>query len=222
MENLEFLDNPEPQAGVYDVSLRELMIIYHYTVISSLKTLWLLGAMDHTKNLTQVGKRMGVLPLDPTYARAVLASKRFGCTREILDIISVLSASSKLFIDDSDERDAAFHAQDKFRHLSGDHVTILNALRSYETGAQSESKNWRKDWCRSHFLNEGTLLEAAKIRDQLRIKCESLGLDWRTSCGEDFEPVLKSLCHGLVQNSALLQPDGSYKQTMGHSVRVSI
>lgn len=162
---------------------------------------------------------MAFLPLEPTYARSVIASKENGCTLEVLDIISVLSASSKLFIDITEQRENAAEARKLFRHTSGDHLTILNSVRAYEEiSAGSGGKMSRREWCRKHFLNERTLLEAAEIRNQLRQTCMRLGIEWKVSCGDEEEPVVRSLAYGLAQNSAFLQPDGSYKQTMGQSV----
>lgn len=164
---------------------------------------------------------MASFPLEPIFARSLIASKDYSCTLETLDIISVLSSSSKLFLDISEHRDAASEARLKFRHPSGDHLTILNAVRAYHDIAASENKGARRDWCRKHYLNERTLIEAREIKDQLRQACTRLGIDWKVSCGDREEPVLKSIAHGLAQNSAFLQPDGSYKQVMGQSVGVS-
>jgi HrpA-like RNA helicase len=163
---------------------------------------------------------MALFPLEPEYARAVVASKELGCTLEIIDIISVLSATSKLFLDVTEQREAAADARRMFRHPSGDHLTVLNAVRSYTEIAAAEGKPARKAWCRKHFLNERTFIEAVSIRDQLRQTCERMKIDWRVSGGDKEEPVVRSLAHGLAQNSAFLQPDGSYKQTMGQSVSV--
>ena len=161
---------------------------------------------------------MATLPVEPYLARIILTSKTHGCTLEVIDIVSLLSSSSKLFLDISDQRDAIADARRKFRHPSGDHLTMLNAFRSYQEIAASESKNERKEWCRKHFLNERTFTEALKIREQLRSICHRVELDWRASRSDVEEPVLKCFTAGLMQQSALLQPDGSYKQLMGQSV----
>lgn len=161
---------------------------------------------------------MAAFPLEPIFSRAIIASKDYGCTQEVLDIISVLSASSKLFVESSEQRDAVSEARRKFRHVCGDHLTILNVVKAYQEIAQSESKSGRKEWCRRHFLNERALLEANDIRKQLRQTCQRLGIDHQISCGDKEDPVIHSLGHGLAMNLALLQPDGSYKQTIGQAV----
>ncbi len=181
--------------------------------------MYILGALDDRKSLTKNGRDMAFLPLEPYLARVVLAAKELGCVREVLDIVSVLSSNSKLFYDTSDQREAAAEARTKFRHSSGDHLTILNVVRSFDEIAKTETNAGKKDWCQKSYLNFRCLTEAMAIRTQLREVCERMKIDWTVSCGDNEQPVLRSLVRGLVQNAAFLQPDGSYKQVMGPSVR---
>ncbi|TFK69515.1 P-loop containing nucleoside triphosphate hydrolase protein [Pluteus cervinus] len=201
LDELELMDKPDDIA-----------------IISAYKSLWLLDAINKNKEITPLGHEMAHFPLEPAYARAVIASKEYGCTSEVLDIISILSSSSKLFLDISEQREAAAEARLKFKHSSGDHLTILNVVRAYHDISQSEAKAARKDWCRKHFLNERTLLEANNIREQLRRVCSRLHIDYNTTCRDDEQPIIRSIAHGLVQNSAFIQPDGSYKQSMAQSL----
>ncbi|KAK7689588.1 hypothetical protein QCA50_007380 [Cerrena zonata] len=200
LETLDFMDKPDTES-----------------VGSALATLYLLGAIDDTKALTKLGRDMAFLPLEPPLARALMASVEFACTLEVLNIVSVLSASSKLFIDTTESRETAAEARRKFRHPSGDHLTVLNIVKSYEEMHKSQGKSGRKEWCKKQLLNERCLLEAVDIKKQLSTSCERLGIDWKVSCGEAEYPILKSLLRGLVHQAAFLQPDGSYKQIMGPS-----
>lgn len=174
---------------------------------------------------------MAYFPLEPPLARALLASQEFGCTSEVLSIVSILSSSSKLFVDTTDTRDAARDAHSKFRHISGDHLTMLNVVRAYEEVLQSEGgadgkkapKAALKDWCMRQYVSHRCLTEAFEIRVQLRDLCEMQKIDWKASCGDKLgeeQAILRSLVRGLVQNTAFLQPDGRYKQVMGQSVRL--
>ncbi|KAI0770462.1 P-loop containing nucleoside triphosphate hydrolase protein [Fomes fomentarius] len=202
LEELDFMDKPDAES-----------------IISALKTLFLLGALDNSKSLTPLGRQMAAFPLEPSLARALLASAALGCTSEVLTILSVLSSSSKLFVDTHNSRDEATDARKKFRHPSGDHLTVLNVVCAYEDVAQQETKKGRKEWCRRMFVNERCLAEAMNIRAQLRDVCGRTGMEWKVSAGDACEgPVLRALVSGLVQNTAFLQPDGSYKQVMGPSV----
>lgn len=196
------------------------MFSFQPQVASALKTLWLLGALDQKQKLTPAGRQMAVFPLEPQYACAVVASAKYGCTSAVLDIVAVLSASSKLFLDVSDQRDAVADARRKFRHARGDHLTVLNAVRAYRAVAAAESKHARREWCRKHFLNERTFLEARDIREQLVVTCRRVNIDATAASKEEEEEdaVVRSIGHGLAGNSAFLQPDGTYKQTMGQTV----
>jgi len=201
LEELDFMDKPDQEA-----------------IGSALKTLYLLGAIDNKKSLTELGRSMAIFPLEPNLARVLVASQEFGCTLEVINIISVLSSSSKLFFDSTDEREAASEARRKFKHMSGDHMTILNVVKSYDEISASESKSGRKEWCRKQYVNDRCLTEAQDIRNQLHEVCMRMRIDPRVSCGDDEQPILKSLVRGLVQQTAFLQPDGSYKQLMGPSL----
>ncbi|KAK0504933.1 ATP-dependent RNA helicase Prh1 [Armillaria luteobubalina] len=200
LENLDLMDRPDEDS-----------------IKAAFKTLFIIDGINKKKELTQIGRSMAAFPLEPIHARAILASKDYGCTSDILSIVSILSASSKLYIDNSEQREMIIDSRHKFRHPSGDHLTLLNVARAYEEISASENKISRKEWCKKHFLNERTLLEAKEIRAQLKQVCVRVDVDPNASCSDE-EPILKSLGHGLVQNSAFLQPDGSYKQTMGPSI----
>jgi ATP-dependent RNA helicase DHX33 len=162
---------------------------------------------------------MAAFPLEPQYAAILLASTKNHCTSEIVSILSVLSASSPLLPDSTAQREAAASARAKFRHATGDHLTILNVVRAFDEVRASESKGGRREWCKTNFVNERALREAGDIREQLKRVCERESIDWRASCAGEDGPVLRSLVSGLVLHAAFLQPDGSYKQAMGPSVK---
>jgi ATP-dependent RNA helicase DHX33 len=194
---------------------------------------------------------MAAFPVDPMYACAIVASEGYHCTLEILEIISVLSASSKLFVDITDQREAVAEQRLKFRHPSGDHLTVLNVARAYQeitaaatgegdkNGGGSSNNNSRnkdkaakKEWCRKHFLNERTLLEAQEIKTQLKTVCQRLNINWAASTLKkgtadegpltEEDAIIRSLGHGLCGNAAFLQPDGTYKQIIGQSVSATL
>ncbi|CAG7852149.1 Probable ATP-dependent RNA helicase prh1 [Serendipita indica DSM 11827] len=210
----------------YDIEEMDLMDKPELNAVKASKTiLKILGAVNQQFEITSVGKLMAKLPLEPHLARALLQSKENGCTKEVISIVSILSASSKVFYDlpNNEDREAAFQARSKFHHPSGDHLTLLNVFRAYDEiseGVKSSSssngqngigRGERKEWCRRQFLNERALAEATRIRDQLERACQQASIDPKQSCGDAHEPVLKSLFRGLVHHTALKQLDGSYK-----------
>ncbi|KAF8507519.1 P-loop containing nucleoside triphosphate hydrolase protein [Hysterangium stoloniferum] len=193
-EEVNFMDPPDP-----------------HNILSSFVNLVGLGALDNKNTITNVGRQMASLPLEVPLARSLLASKEHGCTAEVLAIISLTSASSRLFIDSSETRDEASAAHQKFYHPSGYHMSCLNVFRAYADISGQESVAVRRRWCKTNYLNERTLRDAALILEQLRENCQRLNIDWKVSCGDDPEPILRSLVRGLHQNVALLHDDGQYR-----------
>jgi len=161
---------------------------------------------------------MAVLPLDPKFSRAILASEELKCSKEVVDLVSVLSASSRLFLGVPDDDSSSVGPREKFKHPSGDHCTTLNAFRAYQEVVSSGNSGEAKTWCARNFLNERALSEAMEIRCQLKGICKRIGIDTDLSCGGQVQPILRCLVLGLVQNSAFIQPNGLYKQVMGPSV----
>jgi len=46
--------------------------------------LWILGALDNTGSLTQLGRQMVEFPLDPAASQMLITSVEMGCSSEIL------------------------------------------------------------------------------------------------------------------------------------------
>ncbi|KZV77043.1 P-loop containing nucleoside triphosphate hydrolase protein [Peniophora sp. CONT] len=197
IQEIEFMDQPDPSL-----------------ISAAFRTLFLLQALDDKLALTDMGRKMATYPIEPEHAAILQESVTYHCTAEIVSIIALMSVSSPLFPDSASSRDEATEARAKFRHPTGDHLTWLNVLRAYDEISKS-SKSERAQWCRTNFVSERTLREANDIRAQLRDVCEKNGVDWKASAGEQEEPILRSLARGLVLNSALLQPDKTYKQAFG-------
>jgi len=100
-----------------------------------------------------------------------------------------------------------------------DKVVVLGS----DGKASIRKKSGAVEWCRANFINERTLKEALNIRRQLRECCDREGIEWKaTDKGskdiddKEVDGVLKALLSGLWQNTALITPDGSYRQVLGH------
>lgn len=199
-------------------------------VQGSLLILYGLQALDEKGNVTPLGKKMANFPLDPAWACAVLASQEYSCTAEVIRVVSFLSSTSKLLTEPpSEQRESVAEVRSKFRHSSGDHLTLLNILQAYEEVRDGNGdmdtpsgKRAVKDWCQRHHINERAFTEANEIAKQLVDACRHLGIDPTTSCKEDMDGVLKSILRGTFQNCALIRPDGTYQQIMSRLVCTSM
>ena len=78
-------------------------------ILNSMYQLWVLGALDNTGSLTELGRKMVEFPLDPPLSKMLIMSEQFGCTEELLTIVSMLSVPAIFFRpkDREQESDAA-------------------------------------------------------------------------------------------------------------------
>ncbi|KAF9093821.1 putative ATP-dependent RNA helicase dhr2 [Mortierella sp. AD031] len=177
-------------------------------LMRSLEHLYALEALDDEGKLTDIGTKMAAFPVDPPYAKVLLQSEKMECTKEAIEIISLLSVDT-IFSAPSSKRDEANEARQKFTSLDGEHLTLLNTLRAYE------SVKGDRDWCRENFINSRHMRHVLDVRKQLIQFAERSGMDPKKTCGHDLEIVLKCFLAGFFQNTALLQPDGTYKSILG-------
>ena len=59
-----------------------------------LRQLHILDALDRDGRITEMGRRMAALPLEPSLARSLLAAADTGCLPEALTVVAMLSAES--------------------------------------------------------------------------------------------------------------------------------
>lgn len=152
-----------------------------------------LGAVDSRKDevqLTPLGYRLAALPVTPSYARLLLAAAERGphVASQARDLVSILSADRGLFVDVSDpeKREALENARDQFVDTSGDHATMLNALRAYLLAQQhafqshptpAAARQELKLWCQTHAIHERTVKNVLAIRKQLTRICAQHGIE---------------------------------------------
>ena len=171
-------------------------------IANSMYQLWVLGALDNTGGLTEMGRKMVEFPLDPPLAKMLLVGAEMGCGNEVLTVVSMLSVPSVFFRppDRAEESDAA---REKFFIPESDHLTLLHVYQQWKTNG------YRSDWASAHFLQAKGLKKAKEVRSQLldimqqhKIPMESAGSDWDT--------VRKAICAAYFHNAAKFKGIGEY------------
>ncbi len=107
--------------------------------------LYALGALDDSMELTAHGKKMAKLPVDPIYAHLLLQSPAYGCTREMLTAVAMLSAENVMFrpggggLDEggvsSSLGQKAVQAHRRFASHEGDLPTLKNIYEAWQREA---------------------------------------------------------------------------------------
>lgn len=79
----------------------------------------------------------------------------------------------------------------------GDHLTMLNAFRAFETQVNTKTSAEVRTWCREVGLNERGLRHASTLRDRIGSMFERLKLPWVKAEPEgNPEPIIRALIRG--------------------------
>jgi pre-mRNA-splicing factor ATP-dependent RNA helicase DHX15/PRP43 len=172
------------------------------TIVKALEILSLLGAVDARGSLTPLGEDITRLPVNVYSAVVLLESPQFGCSDEMISLVSMMEATdggSDLFIKPTtDEEKAALkEIRQQFCHASGDHLTLFNVYMAW-TAACATNKADR-------FLSEN-MLKGSVLRyaDQIALQLFRTLLkvkNWRLNSLDATKPgyyiaMLKALAAG--------------------------
>ena len=150
LEDFPLLDPPRPEA------IRE-----------GVRTLVELGAMDDRQDLTDIGWKLGYMPVDPRVGRIILAADENGVLPEILPIAAALE------IPDPRDRppekqQAADEAHSQFADPRSDFLSWLRLWRYYENSREEYSRNKLTRVLRKQFLSPNRMREWSDIYRQLK------------------------------------------------------
>ncbi len=198
IEEFPFIDPPTPKA-----------IADGYALLGEL------GAVDETRELTEIGRRLARLPVDPRIGRMVLAAKEAGSLAEVLVIAAALA------VQDPRERPlehapAADSAQKRFASEKSDFLGHLKLWSFFDEALHHESNRKLHALCRQHFLSFNRMREWRDIHSQLKELAGELG--WKAGTPRPADeiadsPVLyaqvhRALAAGLLGNVGLRNEEG--------------
>jgi pre-mRNA-splicing factor ATP-dependent RNA helicase DHX16 len=184
-------------------------------LMRALEQLYALGALNDRGELTKLGRRMAEFPLDAMMSKSLIVSEEYGCSTEVLTIVSMLSIGSAVFYRPKEKAMHADVAKQNFaRGGGGDHLALLRCYNQWEESGFSTQ------WCYENYLQVRSMGRARDIRDQLMNLCERVEV-LVNSNPFDSENICKSLCSGYFFNTAKLGRGGEYK-SVKHQHTVSI
>jgi ATP-dependent helicase HrpA len=173
-----------------------------------------LGAVDEANELTEVGRQLAKLPVDPRIGRMVLAAKSEDALREVLVIAAALSVQDPRQRP-SDRAAAADEAQKRFNDEKSDFFSWLKLWKFFDE-ALTHRKSSRKlhEACREHFLSFNRMREWRDVHGQLKELVADLG--WRISeTLATYEQVHRALLAGLLGSAGMKTEEGNYLGARG-------
>ncbi|CAG9971334.1 unnamed protein product [Clonostachys byssicola] len=172
------------------------------TILTSMFDLWALGALDNLGGLTPLGHKMSAFPMDPSLSKLLITAEEYGCSEEMITIVSMLSVPN-VFYRPKERQDEADAQREKFWVHESDHLTYLQVYSAWKSNGYSDG------WCVRHFLHPKSLRRAKEIREQLMdiVKMQKMQL---ISCGMDWDLIRKCICSGYYHQAAKYKGSGEY------------
>ncbi|GMM53261.1 DEAH-box RNA-dependent ATPase [Starmerella bacillaris] len=182
-------------------------------VYNSLLNLYHLGALSSSGELTDLGRKMSNVPLDPEPAKSLLTSSSLGCSSEILTILSMLACPSvydtakrELGKGNRKEKQRVFLQQQKnikqahsmLKRHEGDHFTLLHIYNKWE------QSNFSRDWCKNNYIQYQIMVRVKDVRKQLSCYVPSEAANGSKFNESTNAAIIESLCAGYFKNVAKL------------------
>ncbi|UYM07919.1 ATP-dependent RNA helicase HrpA [Solicola gregarius] len=165
-----------------------------------------LGAIDEAgKRLTDVGRAIAELPLDPRLARMLVEADRNGCLREVLVIAAGLSIQDPRERP-AERRDAADASHRRFGSPDSDFAAYLDLWRYLREKRRELSGNQYRRMCRTEFLHYLRIREWQDVHTQLRQSVRELGMNLNEAEPSD-DAIHQSLLSGLLSHVGLREGD---------------
>ncbi|KAJ0981719.1 hypothetical protein J5N97_009974 [Dioscorea zingiberensis] len=168
-------------------------------VQNAIEFLKMIGALDDKENLTNLGRFLSMLPVDPKLGKMLIMGAVFHCLDPILTVVSGLSVRDP-FLLPQDKKDLAGTAKSRFSAKDySDHMALV---RAYEGWKDADREGSASQYCWRNFLSPQTLQAINSLRKQFHFILKDAGLlnaDLGTnnslSCNQSL--VRAIICSGL-------------------------
>ncbi len=164
--------------------------------------------------LTQLGRRIVKLPLDPSLSRMLFEADAQGSLQDALIVVSALACEDPLVRPaEMTTEGAAAHAL--FRDPASDFLSIVKLWQHYHNPAAPMSRSAMRRDCTKHFVSYRKLCEWEDIHRQITeiLRREHLTLDSTVGGANGLH---KALLSGLLANIGKLDPEErNYRGTNG-------
>ncbi|WP_101951095.1 ATP-dependent RNA helicase HrpA [Mycobacterium sp. 3519A] len=164
-----------------------------------------LGAFDRDGAITDVGRRLARLPVDPRIGRMILQADTEGCVREVLVLAAALSIPDPRERP-TDREEAARQKHARFADERSDFISYLNLWRYLREQRKERSGNAFRRMCREEFLHYLRIREWQDLVGQLRSIARDIGIR-ETDDDADPASIHAALTAGLLSHIGLREGD---------------
>jgi ATP-dependent helicase HrpA len=183
------------------------------------RTLRELNALSDDGALTETGRRLSRLPLDPRLGRILLAGADERCLEEVAIIAAALS------VPDPRDRPADKQTQADQRHAplrdeKSDFLSLLALWRAWVAQREQLSRAKLRGWCKENFLSYLRLTEWQDVHGQvMEVVRGELALPMNAQPAS-YESIHRALLAGLLSQVAQRKEQGEYLGANGTKLAI--
>jgi ATP-dependent helicase HrpA len=179
------------------------------------RLLFELGAVDEPRRITDLGRQLAKLPVDPRLGRMLLAAQKEGCLREALIVVAALA------IQDPRERplekqQAADEKHRRFRDEHSDFLALLKLWEYYHEQARQLSRNQLRNLCQADFLSFVRMREWHDLHQELLGRVTEMGMRLNEEAAP-CDSLHRALLTGLLGHLGLKQEENVYLGARGRN-----
>ncbi|WP_444998267.1 ATP-dependent RNA helicase HrpA [Aliikangiella sp. IMCC44359] len=178
-------------------------------------SLFELGALNEDKSITQIGKDMARMPVDPQLAR-ILVDKQLLAVNEMLVFCALMSVR-EVRERPHDKQQKADQLHQKYQQGDSDILTAINLWNQLEAQKVELNSNAFKKWCVKNMINFLGVLEWRRVYYQLKESFESLGRKLNQEPVQ-AEEVHRALIPGFITHIFYRSQDVYYQGVRGLKV----
>ncbi|EGQ7705631.1 ATP-dependent RNA helicase HrpA [Vibrio cholerae] len=153
---------------------------------------------DPKKRLTESGKQLARLPIDPRLARMVLEASKLGCLKEVMIIASALSIQDPRERP-SDKQQSADDKHRRFNHEDSDFLTLVNLWHYIGQQQKALTSNQFRRQCKLDYLNYLRVREWQDVYTQLHQSTREMGFKLNDEPGS-YHAVHSAILVGLLSH----------------------
>ncbi|HEX2860308.1 MAG TPA: ATP-dependent RNA helicase HrpA, partial [Lacunisphaera sp.] len=193
-----------------------------------------LGATDEAGVLTDLGRELAHLPVDPTVGRMILQARTEKALREVLIIAAALSIQDprERPLDEQQKADAAHR---RFAQPDSDFLALLAIWEAYHDEFEAMTLGKLRKFCTAHYLSFMRMREWRDVHAQLEDSLRERDGFARTSVYDGvkkdqevklqlgtpaYAAIHRSILSGLLGNVATRTEEGDYHAA--HERRVNV
>lgn len=188
------------------------------TITDGYRSLYELGAINERNQITDVGRQLSRLPVDPRVGRLILAGHEESCLHEVLVIAAALELQDPRDRP-IDKQQAADEAHAKFQDSNSDFMSYLKLWDFYHKVRSGASRSQLRKACQQNFLSYNRMREWVDIHHQLSELVAEVGLK-PGKRQDNVDAIHRALLTGFLANIALLTDRHEYTAAGGQKVSI--